>query len=151
MPCEALGEEEVVRGAVDVRHGRVAQRMEGVEPIEGRNLLPESEEHLETTRRDAPSRDTAEQWRERIEALAVFDLVLPESGELGSQGIGDEDVPRTTPLRDLRSNLDSLSWPPIREVEVSDVHADEFAQTQARPECEREHQVVPRVISGDTE
>jgi hypothetical protein len=70
MPSEPLGQEEILRGPVDVRDGRVPQRVEVVDPLESRDLLPVDEgraefrrsgtENLRTTR---PTLEAGFAWR----------------------------------------------------------------------------------------
>ena len=54
MPGEALCEEEVFRGPVDVRDRSMAERVEVVRPVEPRDHLPASEEPLELAQAQAP-------------------------------------------------------------------------------------------------
>jgi len=62
MPREPLGEEEVMRGPVDVGNGGVAERVERVEPVEVSLLLPCPECKLDPALRDASARLGAEEW-----------------------------------------------------------------------------------------
>ena len=60
MSGEALGEEEVAGGAIDVADSSVTKGMEWVEAVEARVDLPGSEQHLYAARGEATTRECAE-------------------------------------------------------------------------------------------
>jgi len=55
MPSEPLGEEEVLRGTVDVRDGRVAESVEIVVALEARHPLPAGKVDLDLPQGDPPT------------------------------------------------------------------------------------------------
>jgi hypothetical protein len=69
MACEALCEEEIVRGAVYGGHRAVTSRVKGIQAGEASSHLPRSEDDLNSTLRDASASLIAEQWCGRVKAL----------------------------------------------------------------------------------
>src|SRR5437867_7232430 len=67
MPREALGEVEVLRGAVHVRDRGVAKRVEGIDRLESRLGLPFPEHELNPPERDPPPLVREEEGRPGLE------------------------------------------------------------------------------------
>jgi hypothetical protein len=83
MPGEPLGEEEILRSPIDVRDGRVAERVEVVVGLEARIALPADEDHV-----DAPQAQPAGHAR-RIDRGPV------QGGNGGSGRLDPARSPRT--------------------------------------------------------
>jgi hypothetical protein len=54
MPREPLGQKEVAAGSIYIRDRRVPHRVDAIEPIEPRSLLPFPKAHLHAPLRNAP-------------------------------------------------------------------------------------------------
>jgi len=87
-----MGQEEIPRGTVYVRHGRMPQVVKRVEAIETRPHLPLPEDDLHPALGNALAGLVAEETICDLESLAGLELVTPIPRELRGQGIGEKHV-----------------------------------------------------------
>src|SRR2546426_6296832 len=147
MPRESLRQEQIPRGSVDVRDRRMAQRVEGIEPVDSRPHLPGPEGELDASGRDAGAALVAE---ERVLGAYPFTsrtLVPPEPPELDQQGIRQEHVADAAVLGNLGPEADAVLRPAIRRVDIPDVQTYNLGQPEAGSQGQRVDQVVPGVVA----
>ena len=115
MAGETLSQKKVPARPIDVRDGRVPQRMEGIETVESSLDLPGPEGELNAALADADAGLGAEEGIPRSNPFPTSRLVGPEFPEFTHQCAGQKTSPFRPPLaisgrirRRVRGVLSSL-------------------------------------------
>ena len=148
VPGEPLRQEQVPRRPVDVRDGRVTQRVEPVNPVEPRPSLPRRPSVLDATLGDPTTGLAHEQGRSGREILAALTLPPRVPPELRDEPVREEHVRRPATLRDLPTDAHADPWGPVWSEDVAHVEADDFGEAQAGAEGEGVDEVVADVAGG---
>ncbi len=126
VPSKTLRQKQILRRPIDVRHRRVAQAVERVQPIEPRPLLPLPPREVNPAAGEPALGLGAEQGSVSLHPLTALGLEIPEPHQLWHELVGQEYVAGLSARGDLAADADPSLGHAVVGEDIADVESNKF-------------------------